>query len=187
MAWYGCSSTWRETTTIVECVHWLYHMAFRMSQSREKYLKTRDMSKIGIICHLVWSKYLKFVIIVTIDYLLSILSLIVQLTAVSIWKQCCLRLNWGVFTRGKVVKRFISHRGQSPSGKYYINTEAEGRGFNESLPHFRTGKPNSTTTKCVTNVKHKDIFPEVWKGFISHVEKWHRSYRISKKTSFFNI
>ena len=121
MAWYGCSSTWRETTTIVECVHWLYHMAFRMSQSREKYLKKRDMSKIGIICHLVWSKHLKFVIIVTIDYLLSILSLTVQLTAVSIWKQCCLRLNWGVFTRGKVVKRFISHQGQSPSGKYYIN------------------------------------------------------------------
>ena len=51
-----------------------------------------------------------------------------------------------------MVKRFISHRGQSPSGKYYINTEAEGRGFNESLPHFRAGKPNSTTTKCVTNV-----------------------------------
>ena len=68
-----------------------------------------------------------------------------------------------------MVKRFISHRGQSPSGKYYINTEAEGRGFNESLPHFRVGKPNSTTTKCVTNVKHKDIFPEVGKGFISHI------------------
>ena len=26
--------------------------------------------------------------------------------------------------------------------------------------------PNSTTTKCVTNVKHKDIFPEMRKGFI---------------------
>ena len=47
-----------------------------------------------------------------------------------------------------------------------INTEAEGRDFYESLPHFRVGKPNSTTTKCVTNVKHKDIFPEVRKGFI---------------------
>ena len=41
---------------------------------------------------------------------------------------------------------------------YY--TEAEGRGFNERLPHFRVGNPHSTTTKCVTNVKHKEIFPE---------------------------
>ena len=81
-----------------------------------------------------------------------------------------------------MVKRFISHRGQSPSGKYYINTEAKVlifylklfkliHNYNESLQHFRVGKPNSTTTKCVTNVKHKDIFPEVGKGFISHVEK----------------
>jgi hypothetical protein len=70
-----------------------------------------------------------------------------------------------------VVKRFISHRGRIPSGKYYINTEAEF--FNESLPRFRVGKPNSTTTKCVTNVKHKEIFleDEVGKVFISHVKK----------------
>ena len=67
-----------------------------------------------------------------------------------------------------MVNRIISRRGRSPSGKCYINTEAEGRGFNERLPHFRVGKPNSTTIKCVTNVKHKEIFPEVGKGFISH-------------------
>jgi len=50
--------------------------------------------------------------------------------------------------------------------QYVYEGEAEGRGFNERLPHFRVGKPNSTTTKCVTNVQRKEIFPEVGKGFL---------------------
>ena len=62
-------------------------------------------------------------------------------------------------------------QGEARVGNITLYTEAEGQVFNERLPHFRVGKLNSTTTKCVTNVKHKQIFPEVGKGFISHVKK----------------
>ena len=54
-------------------------------------------------------------------------------------------------------------------------TEAESRGFNESLPHFRVIKLNYTTTKCLTNVKHKKTFPTVGNKFITHVINWPRS------------
>ena len=39
-----------------------------------------------------------------------------------------------------------------------IKTEAESRGFNGRLPLFRVVKVNSTPTRLVTNLKHKEMF-----------------------------
>ena len=77
-----------------------------------------------------------------------------------------------------MVNHIIFYRGRSPSKEYYSNSEDEGRGFNARFPHFRVGKINATTIKCVPNLKHNQIFPEVGKCSIFHVKKWHRSCRI---------
>ena len=42
-----------------------------------------------------------------------------------------------------------------------LKPEAKGRGFNERLPLFRVVKVTFTTTKRLSNVKHKSMFPRV--------------------------
>ena len=62
----------------------------------------------------------------------------------------------------------ISHRGRSPGGKYCINTEAECRGF-KTVGYHIFELVNRILHR--PSVKHKEIFPEVGKGYISHVRK----------------